>query len=161
VQSVNGGGAAKVAAGKFLEAQIVERGEISVIVKPDAPVGDLHDRLVVSAAGIKSPVIIPVVAKIRGGIWAEPSAISFGVIKKGSTAHREVRLYGNTADAKIEGTSKALTINAKRVQGVAVIELSINSALIAKEEFQEQIKVTSLTGEETFIPVLAVVAQER
>lgn len=161
VQAVKGGGATKVSSGKFLDAKIVERGEILVIVKPDAPIGDLHDRLVISAVGVKSRTIIPVVAKIRGGVWAEPAAVSFGVMKKGTTASREVRLYGKTADAKIEGSSKALTINAKRVQGEAVIELSINSGLVAKEEFQERLKITTQTGEETFVPVLAVVAQER
>jgi hypothetical protein len=161
VHSVKGGGAASVAAGKFLEATIVERGEVSIRVKPDAPMGDLHDRVVIKAQGLKTQTVVPVVARIRGDIWSEPSALSFGVVRKGAQEKRTVRLNGAVSQAKIEAHHKALSVNVRRSTDEVLVDVVLNSGFVTKEEFQEQIKITAQNGDEIFIPVLAVVAQEK
>jgi hypothetical protein len=69
-----------------------------VEVLPEAPLGDLRDRVVVEFVDDQiQPVNVPVTAFIKGDLRLTPSVLSFGVLEPGAPVERRVQIENRSA----------------------------------------------------------------
>jgi hypothetical protein len=70
----------------------------SVEVLPNAPRGELRDRVVVEFVDDQiQPVNLPVTAFIRGDVSLDPGMLSFGVLKPGTPLERRVKIENRSS----------------------------------------------------------------
>ncbi len=91
---------------KYLRVSEIERsdrgGRFKIEVLPDAPRGELRDRVVVEfAGGRQQSVNIPVIGSIKGDLRLVPSTVSFGVIQGAQPLERRVR-FENQAKQNVK-----------------------------------------------------------
>ncbi|MCB0317664.1 MAG: DUF1573 domain-containing protein [Bdellovibrionales bacterium] len=78
--------------------------KLLVSLKPDAPVGELRERAVVSLTGARrQSVNIPIFASVKGNLRVDPRTLSFGIIEGDEMIKRSVKLE-NLGSEKIELT---------------------------------------------------------
>lgn len=75
----------------------------TVAIKPDAPVGEIRERVVVGLEGSssRSSVDVPVFASIRGALQIKPSTLSFGLLEGAAEVERSVR-FENASARKVK-----------------------------------------------------------
>ena len=65
---------------------------VTIRIKPDAPVGEIRDRIMVNIAGRQEAINIPVYAAVKGPVKLTPPMLSFGVIDGDQPIKRTVKL---------------------------------------------------------------------
>ena len=99
--SVREGSAAKISSVKSFSRYISVsslsespgRGSYQVEVLPEAPLGDLRDRVIVEFEDDQiQPVNIPITASIKGDLRLTPSVLSFGILEPGPPVERRVQV---------------------------------------------------------------------
>ena len=84
----------------------MEISKIKVIADPQkAPIGIFYEKVFVTTSGLFRPVIeIPVRGEIAGNIIVSPRRIFFGLVKKGKTVSRKIKLeIASSEEAQITG----------------------------------------------------------
>lgn len=82
---------------RFLSIEELEGGprrrRFEVSVSPEAPVGELRDRVVIGISGAKeSSINLPVFAAVRGKIIVKPEQLAFGVLEGDKVLMRSVKI---------------------------------------------------------------------
>lgn len=66
---------------------------VEVSIRPDAPVGELRDRIVVGITGSRqSSINIPILGVVSGAVVATPSVVSMGIIEGDAPIERAVKI---------------------------------------------------------------------
>jgi hypothetical protein len=91
---------------KYLRVLELEKSELAaryrIEVLPDAPRGEIRDRVVVEfSGGRQQSVNIPVIGSIKGDLRLVPSTVSFGVIQGSQPLERRVR-FENSAKQDVK-----------------------------------------------------------
>jgi hypothetical protein len=73
---------------KGIDVRTVDRKplgtRIELCLKPDAPIGDVNDRLLVQVEGIKGTIHLPVLGRLVGELCARPPAVFLGTAERQS-----------------------------------------------------------------------------
>lgn len=125
----------------------------SVSVLPDAPAGELRERIVVGISGGKvSSMNVPVFAIIKGKLRLKPSRLSFGIIE-GSTLKRTVKLVNRgkapvkIIDISSKNEAVKTSVKEEKPGHVFSIEVSIDPTLV-EDDVSESIVITTDSEEE-------------
>ncbi len=119
----------------------VRMKRIAVTISPDAPVGELRERILVEITGGRNRSIsVPVYASITGELSVVPSSISMGLIEGTQLIERSVKFdnsgKGDVAIKEIQSDNPALSAAAVEIQKGRhyVIKVRLNPALIKRDE---------------------------
>ncbi|MEZ4754366.1 MAG: DUF1573 domain-containing protein [Bdellovibrionota bacterium] len=114
--------------------------KLLISLKPDAPVGELRDRAIISLTGARRKAInIPIFASIKGNLRVDPRTLSFGIIEGTETLERTVRLENLGPEkinvTQIKSSDKSVNVNFKELKAGKLyqIKVSVNPANINKD----------------------------
>lgn len=113
--------------------------ELHIELDPNAPLGELRDRLVIGISGAReSSINVPVFAAVRGPIKIKPATVSFGVLNE-SEMTRSVKLENLGAKPiKITGvktSDKAVRATVKEIKAgsLYVVDVKVDTGAVQRE----------------------------
>lgn len=103
---------------------------LELSVNPDAPLGELRDRVVVSLSGASTPTInIPIFASVKGPIKLEPTTLSFGIIEGDQSLDRKIKIENLGPDPvtieKLAVNNPAVTTSLKPIKEGRIYVLDV------------------------------------
>ena len=108
------------------------RATVQVELLPNAPKGDLRDRIVFEFVDDRrAPVNVPVIASVKGDLRVSPATISFGVVEGREVLERRVRFENKSAQSvsvrSIKSSDPAVSASLVEVQpgkqGVVIVKV--------------------------------------
>ncbi len=130
---------------KYLHIKELESGakhrRFSVSIDPQAPLGELRERVIISLLGktAQQSINVPIFAAVKGRIRVSPATVSFGVIEGKETIVRSIKLENLSKNilklGEIESDNPALKTIVKPIKEgkIYVVELALNPALVEKD----------------------------
>ncbi len=118
----------------------------SISIDPQAPVGEIRDRVIVNiSGGRESSINIPVFAQVKGQLVLEPSQISFGIVEGNNKLSRSVKFNNRgtepviikevkSSDPAVSASYKVIVAGKKYVIQVTVDPQKVQRDLRASVE---------------------------
>ena len=153
---------------KYLQIKEYDTGSkhrrFTVAIDPQAPMGELRERVIISLVGksAQQSINVPVFASVKGRVKLSPSTVSFGLIEGKQTLKRSVKVEnlgkGTLKLGEIVSDSPALKTVLKPIKDgkIYVLELELNPTMVSKD-LRASINIpTNIAEEKLFVSVYGV-----
>ncbi len=114
--------------------------EFAVWLAPEAPIGELRERLLINIGGSKPRALnVPVIANIQGSLTVEPKVVSFGVIGGRDLLKRSVRIKNMAQDSvelgEISTSDPAVTASLKAEENgkLFTVQVAVDPAKVQRD----------------------------
>ena len=128
--------------------------KLLVTLLPDAPVGELRERVIVALSGARRKAVnVPIFASVKGNLRVEPRTLSFGILEGDKPMERSVRLE-NLGPEKINVTGikssdKNVDVEYTELKAGKLYQIKVSvDPKEVKKDLRASVKVSTNSGED-------------